>query len=430
MEEMHQPDRYTMKKKSVNIKEEDCEWESVFHNQESLCIKEETCDWLPGDIKEDSEEVSAGIEIPKRETVGGIKEDYLHPQSVFQYAFYNGAITGLLSSQSEPCSFEECSVKSESLTSNTRRTEELSWKRMEVQPSSEEKFQDDGSFPPSSFVQTSCQDTPQLTVHVETVRSGSETLLPDSVQYNSQSIEEDGPNNQQVDKTNSVALYVCQECGKRFKNKSSYKDHHWNHVKEKPYYCSECGKQFCRSSSLRLHTRVHSGEKPYCCAECGKRFSNSSHLQRHNRIHTGERPYCCSECGKRFSSSSNLQAHSRIHTGEKPYCCPECGKQFSTFRHLQTHTRIHTGEKPYCCLECSKRFSDHTSLRRHTRIHTGEKPYGCSECGKQFYQLSHLQTHSRVHTGEKPHCCPDCGKQFSKRRSLEAHGRTHSGEKD
>uniref|UniRef100_A0A8C4XBJ2 Zinc finger protein 260-like n=2 Tax=Erpetoichthys calabaricus TaxID=27687 RepID=A0A8C4XBJ2_ERPCA len=384
----------SVEKKTVSIKEEECEWESVHHEQDHHCIKEEEdCEWRTVVIKEDFEH---NPDLQKHEVVNCIKEETLKSESFSWYVCPDGEVTGAGSGQSGLLSAQRQSihVKSELLECDAPETEKAS-----SQSQCEGDFQGDRSCSVFLINQVSLQGNSEHNQlgEAERLQTGTKS-------------------------------HCCTVCGKQFPHKNRLQVHVRIHTGEKPYSCTECGKRFIQKSGLEAHKRVHTGEKPYCCMECGKRFPRKYSFLEHKKVHTGEKPYCCLECGKLFSCTGSLEKHKRIHTGEKPYNCSECGKQFRHSSALQKHKRIHTGEKPYSCTECGKRFREASTLQQHKRIHTGEKPYSCVDCGRQFRHSSGLQLHRRIHTGEKPYCCTHCGKQFIQSGALQRHERTHATE--
>ncbi|XP_039618256.1 zinc finger protein 83-like [Polypterus senegalus] len=253
--------------KTVNIKEEDCEWESIYLKQESLSIKEDS-ELQPVSIKEPPEEKSVSIETHTHTNMDSVKEDNL--QDV--------VVTRLDSSHSKHCSSPEPSInmKSESLESELKRAVET------TSVTAQENKQ-----PPSK-------------------KSGKRKKDQCSVECG-----REFSNRSALQKHTGEKPYCCDECGKQFSQMGNLQNHMSVHTGEKTYCCNECGKQFSEMASLQHHTRVHTGEKPYCCNECGKPFSHMSNLQKHTRDHTREKLYCCNECGKQFSLKGYLQRHTR-----------------------------------------------------------------------------------------------------------------------
>ncbi|XP_039618182.1 E3 SUMO-protein ligase KIAA1586-like [Polypterus senegalus] len=381
----------TMEKSCMNIKEEDCEWESVYLEQHHLSIKvEEDYERVVCDIKEDSEPASDVTNIQKNETIGGIKKENLKSESECLCFYPDEKDPGLDLTPSSLCSLQH-HLKSEYLESYMKKTAEaLGYIHHE------EDFIKSGNCL-SSLAQTSLQCRSQQPPHDESMKKSTceseslrsaflegSSLLGDAIDTQLEGLG-----------TNSSTSFVSQVQKEQFKRESKCKQ---SRNRQKLYSCSECGRQLTLKSSLKKHMRIHTGERPYSCSTCDKRFSTSGDLRIHTRIHTREKPYCCSDCGKQFYQLTRLLVHMKIHTGEQQCCCFECGKQFLHSSSLQTHMRIHTGEKSFCCSDCGNGFSSNALLRTHTRIHSGEKPYCCSECGKRFSDRSSLRRHMKIHT--------------------------------
>jgi len=218
----------------------------------------------------------------------------------------------------------------------------------------------------------------------------------------------------------SIGLYFCIECDKRFHSRVAYT----NHVRcklagFKQFSCHVCDKSFRSILSLKLHVKQHTVDR-HICRVCGKGFVDTLRLNLHMGCHT--LLFNCSECPKRCANVSKLKIHMQNHTGEKRYACKECGKAFRFKVSLKLHEKQHKTFRLICQF-CGKGFVDTQRLDYHVGYHT--LLHQCNECPKRCANANDLKIHMRNHTGENPYTCKECGKTFQTRVGWKLHVTNH-----
>ncbi|XP_038122978.1 gastrula zinc finger protein XlCGF53.1 [Culex quinquefasciatus] len=111
---------------------------------------------------------------------------------------------------------------------------------------------------------------------------------------------------------------------------------------------SEVDQGYATLSNLKNHLNSHLQKKPYECNECGRRFTQKSSLKTHLDSHRSDRdPIRCDPCGQEFPTPTALYAHRRtVHKTQKKtpenattYDCSRCGRSFKQLRWFRTHMK-------------------------------------------------------------------------------------------
>ncbi|XP_072014045.1 uncharacterized protein [Amphiura filiformis] len=137
--------------------------------------------------------------------------------------------------------------------------------------------------------------------------------------------------------------HICHICGAGLVSNTKLRRHMETvHSKSrpKPYKCTYCNKSFLDKWRQNHHERLsHLNERPFVCEVCGKAFKENSALVTHNYSHTGERPFACHLCEYRCIRRDYLTNHIRTHTGVHPYKCELCETTFMHKPALNYHVK-------------------------------------------------------------------------------------------
>ncbi|XP_054165423.1 histone-lysine N-methyltransferase PRDM9-like [Oppia nitens] len=195
--------------------------------------------------------------------------------------------------------------------------------------------------------------------------------------------------------------FVCSNCNKSCEQWSSMAGHLWrcHGIDLELHACEHCSYRTYSLSILEnIHKRIHSNEKNFLCDTCGKGFKNCKQLINHKVKHVVKtsvvKTHECHICLRQFNDARQKKVHlNNVHHKTRPYICNHCNHSAASRSALRTHMRQHTGEKPFKCDKCSYSTSDHNSLRRHKMRHSGERPYKCPFCSYACIQSSTYKQH-------------------------------------
>ncbi|ULU08809.1 hypothetical protein L3Y34_019790 [Caenorhabditis briggsae] len=138
-------------------------------------------------------------------------------------------------------------------------------------------------------------------------------------------------------------------------------------------------------------------EKPYVCQICGRRYKEKRYLFSHKKNHLGIRNYKCEYCKKMFHTRFERDHHGLTHANERfkyfPCIIAECSQRFQKMKELMKHLRESheiSEENKATCRKCPEEFG---KLKQFL-IHVSRK----HEIGTNvpifplFPALTHLQT--------------------------------------
>ena len=146
---------------------------------------------------------------------------------------------------------------------------------------------------------------------------------------------------------------TCQICEKQISSKQNLKTHKKN-VHQNPgqadYICTDCNKCFKTKSSLIYHRKTHIDQDLVVCNTCGAEVKNlKGHIE---TVHPSEerlRDFVCKLCNSQLKSSVALHNHVKgVHASEEEsVVCELCGRKLKTQGYLRKHMKVELSTRAY-----------------------------------------------------------------------------------
>ena len=255
--------------------------------------------------------------------------------------------------------------------------------------------------------------------------------------------------------------FKCEECGKQFNLKSSFKTHMISHKSVEANVCVLCNKTFTAPHYFRAHMIKHAHKECLKCSDCNLEFLSKKIYKQHvNSVHTSpshqsnikrikKEPndktisngdhsenegapsddivhgFTCSVCHEAFPERGMLDEHFQKH--KENLQCHLCLKKYSSLMCLKRHMVSHGWGGNTLCEKCGKVVRSRT-YKQHLLLHSGERPYNCPDCCETFNQKAHLNRHRKYHYREdlKLYRCEHCSVSFYRAYRLRQHMELHS----
>lgn len=121
----------------------------------------------------------------------------------------------------------------------------------------------------------------------------------------------DNLENADLDREVKRRKYECSTCGRKFIQKSHWREHMYIHT-GKPFKCSSCGKSFCRANQAARHVCLNQGADTYTMVD-RQSMELCATGDDSNQIEAmflgSTKPYKCNICATTFSSPNEVIKH-------------------------------------------------------------------------------------------------------------------------
>ncbi|KAG9353901.1 hypothetical protein JZ751_012025 [Albula glossodonta] len=199
----------------------------------------------------------------------------------------------------------------------------------------------------------------------------------------------------------TLGLYACGICGKKYKYYNCFQTHVRGH-RESDAGSGEGGSQ-TPNNSFR-----------YTCDICGKKYKYYSCFQEHRDLHAVDDPYDQVVIPvDDLKEEEAVEPFVKIGPKTGSYVCEFCGKQYKYFNPYQEHVALHAPIKSAFCRKMESKVQSSLGETNSSQNSSGtmsplvsssfpalQKPYICGTCGTQFKIYSNLQEHMQSHAAD------------------------------
>ncbi|VEN60922.1 unnamed protein product [Callosobruchus maculatus] len=167
------------------------------------------------------------------------------------------------------------------------------------------------------------------------------------------------------------------------------------------FVCGDCGRTYKLKSSLRNHRKWECGKEPqFKCSHCSYKAKQKMHMLRHmERMHKDiELPNYADEAKIPEVLVKELNSRGITYTTTKVGCDNDIESALKTSIISYTDDKAIRKSKPaqaiYRCDRCNKTYKAATSLRRHQKVECGKsKNIVCKYCNHRFYYKQDWRCH-------------------------------------
>nr|CAH7755043.1 unnamed protein product [Callosobruchus chinensis] len=241
-------------------------------------------------------------------------------------------------------------------------------------------------------------------------------------------------------------IFKCPNCEYKTTIRCYLKMHMSKHPEMNVYVCAQCNKVFKGKSTLNDHVSKKHAElatvapsRMHQCTQCSYRAANKKHVIKHMLIHPNAvfESIVCKHCNTSFRSSQGLdnhiiQKHPKFIASvkRKIHKCTHCTYKTIYKYHFREHMLTHSSTECRHCNHCdttykTKKLLDDHVLKKHPDFVTSVagKIYNCLCCAYKTTVIQYFNRHLSSHSSDVSNVsvCDYCGAQFKRKRSLDDH---------